>query len=80
MRSFNINSLLPPEVRDRSVWYATDNTDWIEEISADQIGEVETAVEEVERSGVEIEKIIAAEVGHDLIVTRHDDIVVAINC
>ena len=49
---------LPPEVQDPSVWYgATDETDWIEEISADQIGEVEAAVREVERSGVEIEKL-----------------------
>ncbi len=44
---------LPPEVRDRSVWYATDKTDWIEEISADQIREVEDAVQELERSGIE---------------------------
>src|ERR1700752_148859 len=44
--------ILPPEVRDRSVWYgaeATDYTDWVEEISADQIGEVETAVQKWER-------------------------------
>src|SRR4029078_3063137 len=47
---------LPPEVRDRSVWYATDETDWVEQISADQIGEVEAAVRELERSGVESEK------------------------
>jgi hypothetical protein len=53
---------LPPEVRDGSAWYATDDTDWIEEISADQIREVEAAVRELERSGVEIEKITAGEV------------------
>lgn len=50
---------LPPEVCDRTVWYATDNTDWIEEISADQIAEVKDAVQELERAGVEIEKITA---------------------
>jgi len=44
---------LPPEVRDRSVWYATDNTDWVEPISTDQIGEVEAAVRKVEQLGVE---------------------------
>jgi len=44
---------LPPEVCDRSVWYATDPTDWIEQISTDQIGEVEAAVQELERSGIE---------------------------
>ena len=54
--------ILPPEVEDRSAWYATDDTDWIEEISTDQIGEVEAAVQELERSGVEIEKITAEEV------------------
>jgi len=51
-----VDATLPPEVRDRSVW-ATDETDWIEEISADQIGEVEHAVRELERSGVESEKL-----------------------
>jgi len=44
---------LPPEVRDRSVWYATDNTYWVEQISTDQIGEVEAAVRKVEQLGVE---------------------------
>jgi hypothetical protein len=49
--------VLPPEVRDRSAWYATDDTDWIEEISTDQIGEVEAAVQELERSGGGIETL-----------------------
>ncbi|HEU4930704.1 MAG TPA: TauD/TfdA family dioxygenase [Pyrinomonadaceae bacterium] len=53
------DTTLPPEVCDRTVWYATDNTDWVEEISADQIAEVEDAVQELERTGVEIEKITA---------------------
>ena len=48
-----------PKVEDRSAWYATDKTDWIEEISTDQIGEVEAAVRELERIGVESEKVIA---------------------
>lgn len=51
-----------PKVEDRSVWYATDDTDWIEEISTDQIREVEAAVQELEQSDVEIEKITAEEV------------------
>lgn len=42
---------------DRSAWCATDVTDWVEEISADQIREVEDAVHELERSGVGIEKL-----------------------
>lgn len=49
--------VLPSMIEDRSVWYATDTTDWIEPISTDQIGEVEASVQEIERSGVEIEKI-----------------------
>jgi hypothetical protein len=53
---------VPPEVCDRSAWYATDDTDWIEQISADQIEEVEAAVKELEESGVEIEKIRAEDV------------------
>jgi len=57
-----IDPNLPPMVEDRSVWYATDDTDWIEQISADQIEEVEAAVKELEESGVEIEKIIAEDV------------------
>lgn len=40
-----------------SVWYATDVTDWVEEISADQIREVEAAVQKLEQSGVEIEEL-----------------------
>ena len=47
---------LPPEVEDRSAWYGselTDSTDWIKQISADQISEVETAVRELERAGIE---------------------------
>jgi hypothetical protein len=55
-------AILPPEVRDRSAWYATDNTDWVEQISTDQIEEVEAAVRRLEESGVEIEKITAEEV------------------
>ncbi|HEU4930763.1 MAG TPA: TauD/TfdA family dioxygenase, partial [Pyrinomonadaceae bacterium] len=53
------DTTLPPEVCDRTAWYATDNTDCVEEISADQIAEVEDAVQELERAGVEIEKITA---------------------
>jgi len=53
---------LPPEVEDRSAWYGSgiaDDTDWIEQISTDEIGEVEAAIQEWEPSGVEIEKITA---------------------
>lgn len=55
-------SELPPEVEDRSAWYGwgmADDADWIEQISTDQVGEVEAAVQELERSDVEIEKVTA---------------------
>jgi hypothetical protein len=57
-----IDPNLPPMVEDRSVWYATDDTDWIEQISADQIEEVEAAVRRLEESGVEGEKITSERV------------------
>ena len=60
-----VDATLPPEVEDRSVWYgseATDKTDWIEEISADQIVEVEHAVQQLEQSGVEVEKLTEEEI------------------
>lgn len=53
---------LPPEVEDRSAWYGSgiaDDTDWIEQISTDEIGEVEAAIQELEQSGVEIETVTA---------------------
>jgi hypothetical protein len=59
------DSALPPEVEDRSAWYGsglTHTTDWIEHFSNDEIGEVEFAVEELERSGLALEKITAASV------------------
>src|SRR5260370_657038 len=68
---------VPPEVCDRSAWYgseATDKTDWIEQISTDQIREVETAVQELERSGVEIEKITSETVPLPTLAPRLRDI------
>lgn len=59
LKNVHINSVLPSEVCDRSVWYATDNTDWVEQISTDQIGEVETAVREFERVGIETAKHVS---------------------
>ena len=54
---------VPPEVRDRSAWYGdTDETDWVKQISADQIEEVEAALRQLERVGVESEKITAEKV------------------
>jgi hypothetical protein len=56
------DSTLPPEVEDRSAWYGSELTntkDWIEHVSEDEIDEVEFAVDELERSGVALEKITA---------------------
>ena len=53
---------LPPDVEDRSAWYGSgiaDDTDWIEQISTEEVGEVEAAIQEFERSGVEIENVTA---------------------
>lgn len=53
---------LPPEISDASAWYGSEiaaGTDWIEHFSDDEIDEVERAVHELERSGIEIEKLIA---------------------
>src|ERR1041385_5885636 len=53
---------VPPDVCDRSAWYATDETDWVEQISADQIREIEAAVDYLEELGVEGQKITAEKV------------------
>jgi len=40
------DSLLPPEIKDRSAWYGSDlegSTDWIERLSESEVGEVEIA-------------------------------------
>src|ERR1700752_662034 len=48
------DAALPPEVHDSSAWYgATDKADWLEEISTDQIEEVESAIQAWEESGSE---------------------------
>ncbi|HEU0251903.1 MAG TPA: TauD/TfdA family dioxygenase, partial [Pyrinomonadaceae bacterium] len=54
-----------PEISDNSAWYGSeiaDSTEWIEQISNDEIGEVEDAVDEFDRSGFAIEKITAERV------------------
>ena len=52
-----IDYSLPPEVRDRSAWYAADwagNAEWLEQLSDVEIEEVERAARELERAGNEI--------------------------
>ena len=53
---------LPPEVRDASVWYGPDlerRTDWIEHLSKADIAEVENAVNELDRSSLDLTAITA---------------------
>ena len=51
---------LPPEVRDASVWYGPDlkgRTDWTEILSEAEIAEVENAVNELDRSSLDLTAI-----------------------
>ena len=53
---------LPPEVRDASVWYGPDlkgRTDWTEILSEAEIAEVENAVNELDRSSLDLTAITA---------------------
>lgn len=60
-----IDSKWPPEVRDRSAWYGAEiaeGSDWIERLSDDEVGEVERAIEGLEKEGVELATITAEDV------------------
>ena len=55
----------PPEIQDRSVWYGSDlaeRNDWAERLSDAEIGEVERACRELEKSQIEIATISAKDV------------------
>jgi hypothetical protein len=59
------DSTLPPEVEDRSAWYAPDwaaRTDWVEQLTDVEIGEVERAGRDFERTGREIGAFTAKDV------------------
>ena len=46
-------STLPPEVRDRSAWYGpeiTGDVDWVERLTEEEVAEVRSAVEQIEKS------------------------------
>ena len=46
-------STLPPEVRDRSAWYGpeiTGDADWVERLTEEEVVEVRSAVEQIEKS------------------------------
>jgi hypothetical protein len=52
MQSLPPDTTLPPEIGDRSAWYGQDlkgRIDWIELLSADEIAEVESAANELEK-------------------------------
>ena len=52
---------MPPDVSDNSAWYGKDllsTTDWVEFLTDDEVGEVQTAVHELERSGSVIERLV----------------------
>ena len=60
-----MHSRLPAEIKDRSVWYGSElatSDDWVVCLSRAEIAEVEGAVEELERSRVELTTLTAANV------------------
>ena len=64
---------LPPAVEDSSAWCGVefaDRTDWIEQISDDEIREVKNAVLELERSGIEIETLTSEKVPLPILALR----------
>ena len=55
----------PPEIEDRSVWYGSDlagRNDWAERLSDVEIGEVERACRELEKSQIELATLSAKDV------------------
>lgn len=63
MRTVNsLSFTLPPEVRDRSVWYGPEVEGWIERLSDAEISEVERAVRELDKSQQDLTSITANEV------------------
>jgi hypothetical protein len=61
----SLDSTLPPEIRDGSVWYGPERagrTDWIVGLSETEIGEVETAVHKVKQSPIDLAAITAQDV------------------
>ena len=66
-RSFVLDttSTLPPETRDRSVWYGSElaqREDWIERLSEAEVSDVESAVQQLQESRRDLETITADDV------------------
>src|SRR5689334_18436727 len=62
---FDPQSILPPEIRDRAVWYGTEvawRGEWVERLSELEVREVESAVERLQESGRELATITAKDV------------------
>jgi len=59
-----LDSALPPEIRDASVWYGPKARpdEWVVYLSKTEIVEVQTAVQEIEQSSVDLTSIIAKDV------------------
>jgi len=60
-----LQSTLPPEIHDRSVWYGpglSEREDWIEQLSNVEMAEVEKVVGELRRSEVNLTEITAGKV------------------
>lgn len=75
MRDYRIHSLpkLPPEVSDNSAWYGKELTTtnyWLEFLNDGEIGEVQRAVLELERSGIEIETLTSEKVPLPILAPR----------
>src|SRR5688572_11748360 len=63
----------PPEIEDRSVWYGSDlagRNDWAQRRSDAEIGEVELACRELEKSQIEIATLSARDVPLPTLVPR----------
>ncbi|HEY0728806.1 MAG TPA: TauD/TfdA family dioxygenase [Pyrinomonadaceae bacterium] len=68
---------LPPEVADRSAWYEAKlakSDEWIVRLSDAEIAEVERAIQSIERSGVELTTITAANIPLPTLRPRLDEL------
>jgi len=64
MSMLSLDSALPPEVRDASVWYGPKArpNEWVVYLSETEIVEVQTAVQKIEQSSIDLPSITAKDV------------------